>query len=99
MSATFTPGPWSVGVSGYSPAVYAKGRGICRVEKGTTGTQMWHQKQPLEAEAKANARLIAAAPELYSALEALVTKGHEELTVADLFNGERALRKARGEPS
>lgn len=52
------------------------------------------------SEAKANARLIAAAPELYSALEAMLKDAEERLTEVPnpIYHSARAaLAKARGE--
>lgn len=69
MSAQHTPGPWHYGInrSGHSFLVKdPEGRLVCNMS--------WHHSSrehyPLQAESEANARLIAAAPELLEALTA-----------------------------
>ena len=58
--AKFTPGPWRIEAS---PPVIAGANGNLVAEM---------RRQREKGEADANARLIAAAPELYAALEAMV---------------------------
>ena len=85
--ATHTPGPWeSKQESAYVPAqVWADGRQLAEVYGEDRATRA------------ANARLIAAAPELLEALEALLI-GHEEgATPSEWFEQARAaIRKAKG---
>lgn len=59
---THTPGPWRVAVS-HSRVIQAEGRRIATAHSHTT--------QPA-AEGDANARLIAAAPDLLAALESMM---------------------------
>jgi len=58
-----TPGPGKCGP--HSKEIYANGINIARVFPGMLGAS--HAANPIEAEA--NARLIAAAPEMYEALK------------------------------
>jgi hypothetical protein len=64
VSAGFTPGPWSVGVvrfAGRTQLVCAYGKGfVCEVESPVRDGEFSHEER------EANARLIAAAPELYA---------------------------------
>lgn len=80
----FTPGPWRVGRKP-GPIVYDEG-----------GAQIANLVVPMlpDEEHRANARLIAAAPDLYAALEAQV----EEPTVVAccLASAHEALGKAVG---
>ncbi len=88
----FTPGPWYI----RGTTVYAlKARDFNRF---CAHVQDWHT--PI-AELEANARLIAAAPDLLAALSSLIEKAYkqdwnehypEQLTAA-----EAAIAKARGE--
>jgi hypothetical protein len=72
----FTPGPWEL-------------RGLTVFEVGKTGISVAVATQH-ETNAKANARLIAAAPELYEALTEAVKTNPQEEWIA-------LLAKARGE--
>jgi hypothetical protein len=97
--AGFTPGPWAIRDD--APSMIAKGDSdIAEV------CDWWPQENMVEAEANRN--LIAAAPELYEALEWIaplinrVWNENRPLTQADLVAGRtftmnRALAKARGE--
>jgi hypothetical protein len=49
-----------------------------------------------EAEQAANARLIAAAPELLSTLAHMV-RWHDQLTVDDIAGAQRVIARAKGE--
>ena len=87
----FTPGPWEYH-SGVGPTFVieaATAGQFARVSRWTQGNR---------AEAEANARLIAAAPDLYEALQAFIDAGdgHDDFT--DEWPAARAaLAKARGE--
>lgn len=99
MRAGFTPGPWSVGerrFGGSTQIVYAQFKGlVCEVQRPVI-------KGIADDEGlTANARLIAAAPELYEALHDLLQTADEEGHYHDLNDGvvdkaERVLAKARG---
>ena len=94
----YTPGPWTV--NEYREVLDAQGRTICRV-------YLDGDRKPV-ATAKANARLMAAAPELLEALEA-TTAWIVELAAsgdAGIWDGEdmdeviaarAAIAKARGQ--
>lgn len=93
MSKTkFTPGPWEAFNRHTCQFIYAKGyeRAICQVDSYSKGFG------PDRDERDANARMIAAAPELYDALIAadglLRDLGHS------LPQVKAAIAKARGEP-
>ena len=105
MSETkFTPGPWRMGESPSSNPhrfyIKAEDAGICE------GCQ-WLHTDPVE-ESKANAHLIAAAPEMYKRLEACVDlltfiANHAELhnwyssAMKEAAESRKVLAKARGE--
>ena len=98
-AAKHTPGPWSAGVrsgnfidithSNNQPGAIT--RALCRVQ----ARQSW------VAEAEANARLIAAAPELLAALEAMLeqlSKGPYAFKDSGaLYSTRSAVEKATGE--
>jgi hypothetical protein len=94
-----TPGPWShSGPPVREPSVFIYGgehRG--RIAKAEAGL---NHGQDMFAEAIANAHLIAAAPDLYEALDCLVTNwsafSYEEQGLA-LTAAAAALARARGE--
>ena len=91
----WTPGPWSRGYADENDQRYVgaeNGRLVCVcAHEGVGG---------LIPEMEANARLIAAAPELYAVAETVLqiweagTKGHKPFPAASL---RAALAKARGE--
>lgn len=89
MSAAFTPGPWYASCpTPFSLHVYADGaEGDAIVVAQATRS---------DDENKANARLIAAAPELLAALEH-VLNGALSLPRFAEDEGRAALAKARGE--
>lgn len=99
MSASkHTPGPWRILEGDSVVAVHAVQRAIC----DTRGTPYWQQ---FKSEDLANARLIAAAPELFDAIKEMLRwrLPHDRaFTVTEgsrrAFDGLRdALSKARGE--
>jgi hypothetical protein len=88
MIAQHTPGPWHINASGYcqgSPCrweIVAKSGGI--VAETNDGTDM------------ANARLLASAPEMFDALQAIVDAYGERDTLL-MAQVKAALAKAKGE--
>lgn len=90
-----TPGPWTLDDRGYKYIVSKSGDGyitrdICRLD-GSTMAALAQE---------ANARLIAAAPELLEALELLVDNPYREGTESDerlRRIGRAAIAKAKGE--
>jgi hypothetical protein len=78
----WTPGPWQVEAGGFVGGPVGYGR-IC---------QFWNKYEEDFQNPEANARLIAAAPELYEALALYVEHFGDPLKVA-----RAALAKARGE--
>lgn len=112
METKFTPGPW------YPGCIVREGRCKCRsiidecyaggiatvhIDNGHKALPEANLCPPLE-EAKANSLLIAAAPDLYSALYACETvmmivepRSHKFEYLAALQQALAALKKARGE--
>jgi hypothetical protein len=103
--ATHTPGPWNVGVQHLSLFIVA-GRAPSSVD-----VEAWHDaprvavakvmrpssEDALPIHEEANARLLAAAPEMYQALLAMVIlakSGAEPVSV--LAQAEAAIAKAEG---
>lgn len=95
MSTKHTPGPWEINLHGPPP------KNVDRFDVGPLGrvdgvAQVKLYADMAREEAEANARLIAAAPTMYEALEAICDSGvpmSDELTDMMLA----AIRKARGE--
>lgn len=94
-----TPGPWKPVIANYSEdnlswlacadVVTTKGATLVRFE----GTQDYQENEEYEA----NARLIAAAPEMLACLE-MVEHSHDAETQEKFFKElHRVLAKARGE--
>lgn len=79
VNAAFTPGPWFAhgplgkgsqsGVTAIAPYDQSKG---ARRRIALLGSPRPYRNPEIDAEDQANARLIAAAPELYEALDAIV---------------------------
>lgn len=82
----FTPGPWRADIT----RVYAAGR------ETPLAIQDWWDSPAEMEEAKANAALIAAAPEMYALLEKMLDDWMTE-TGAFADEGWALLDKARGE--
>lgn len=84
----FTPGPWVVA---YQPSIgltvkpAEDGDSICRI----------HTLR-MDRDHDANAKLIAAAPDLLSALEAVIAIADRDTEV--FINARAVIAKARGEP-
>lgn len=96
----WTPGPWRVGPVDDTVVTAPDGSEIAAIDGDYNEPDLWPVME-------ANARLIAAAPDLYAALEsqmrattlALQSAGHSAQDVADCTAQARAaLCKARGEP-
>lgn len=93
----WTPGKWSV----YQVERETYWPGI---DAGRTSIVVWGDQQENNGvqgdtleEAKANAQLIAAAPDMYEALEAIVTRYHKgEDIYGWIDTAGQALAKARG---
>jgi hypothetical protein len=79
---THTQVPWHLGKRGGNPAIYGK--------DGTEVAEILHGLTP---EWRANARLIAAAPELLEALQSLT---HPMASDEDLQNALAVISKAKG---
>ena len=102
MGAEFTPGPWMAASSpssvvGWPVVRQGVGRSICSVSYLPKDVD-----QEVYAESEANACLIAAAPELYEAANALIADIRrrypgEELRCEYMRALDAALAKARGE--
>lgn len=67
----FTPGPWGVMHSAQNRRIYVKADGGSGIEV-IAERLMPEAGTPIEARVEANARLIAAAPDLLAALEAVL---------------------------
>jgi hypothetical protein len=94
-SAGFTPGPWMMAaipssVVGWPVVQQGVGRSICSI------SYLPREANPeVYAQSEANARLIAAAPDLYEALVALVEE--REPIGPQWRKAKEALAKARGD--
>ena len=73
MSAKHTPGPWVVVVSSRGTAMAIAATAVAKIPGETNPVRYNGIGMPNSAKGHANARLIAAAPELLEALTALVT--------------------------
>jgi hypothetical protein len=103
VSAGFTPGPWRRSRKSGAPYIISEG------DNGQTVARVTEFTRDFVAEQVANANLIAAAPELYEALDAIVAAieptlnaaveaGYpNEESVARMNAAKAALTKARGE--
>jgi len=91
---THTPGPWHMGAGNGSGSIFAD-NGRTRLEIG--GTTLYSIAQIgrgwNEVEDEANARLIAAAPEM---LEALQSLAHPMASDEDLQNALAVIAKVKG---
>lgn len=75
----YTPGPWTA-----EPEEMSDGRGIAIVAPGEIVATILPEDGPADAQDYANARLIAAAPELLAALQRVA----EIVTSGDNFSAE-----------
>ena len=96
MSAQFTPGPWRTGPAHVvrQQSVDGHGRRVTRFVAEAVLSAPF-----VEGERDANARLIAAAPELYAAVEELTAsiRGKGPGDGNTLKRADAALAKARGD--
>lgn len=101
----FTPGPWTAGQ--FRDCSFADGFDIGAANNSNVALVHFDARDHELREARANAHLIAAAPDLYAALRILIEDNRFDLMVggnpkatSDLFYQCRAaLAKARGEAS
>lgn len=70
--AEHTPGPWTVGGRRHMPTICAEWHGEDTVIAEMTSTYNSEPDDTYEEESKANALVMAAAPDLLSALEAFI---------------------------
>lgn len=96
-----TPGPWDLGVNSYNAETRAEGDVLVKkTGKRIAYTGSVHTDREVN---KANARLIAAAPELLEALENITAGLNDEEDTMPLIRGSevkaarKAIAKARGE--
>jgi hypothetical protein len=96
MKTQHTPGPWAIQggfITAHDGAGYEKA--IAKIKTGRDWPLVQPAKQD-EAEAAANARLIAAAPDLLAALEHAVFE-LEEKTGVYTGDFQALIKKAKGE--
>jgi hypothetical protein len=102
MSApAFTPGPWHV-LPEEENKPYVRVRGTRLGERYKIANALSGESEMERSEAAANAQLIAAAPDLYEAMEAicgmLASHDGKPTTAGDVFKiAEATLAQARGE--
>lgn len=97
MSEKFTPRPWWMFENGGHkyPGIDADG---CSVVVYGTDSEYFGVHGRTDDEAKANSHLIAAAPDLYAALEDCVSQIRALCSPGDVPESSiKALKKARGE--
>ena len=91
---THTQGPWHVGAGNGEGSIFADNG---RTRLGIGGTTLYSIAQITrgwnEAEDEANARLIAAAPEMFEALQSLT---HPMASDEDLQNALAVIAKVKG---
>ena len=90
----FTPGPWDLGDECNSGAEVCIGETVA-----TVGRDHWMTGNYVieRDEMRANARLIAAAPELYEMLDRIWHECSDDLSGFAQMEIEKVLKKARGE--
>jgi hypothetical protein len=97
----WTPGPWPVDQSGDGKR-YIIGKGLVEGPNGYEVAEVYADDAPY-AETRANARLIAAAPDLYEALEAILQTVDAQYASGIRWDpaqrdaARKALAKANGE--
>lgn len=95
-----TPGPWAASKQ-KARRVTASGIVICNAVLRNRGGPKHKTYLKDEHEAEANAQLIAAAPELLAALEALrnemAGKPRPQILITLLDDADRAIARAKGE--
>jgi hypothetical protein len=96
-----TPGPWQYRANSHDTLFIVEGDGLL------VTSMSWHssirERYPLRNESQANARLIAAAPELLEALQPFVEHNSSEDTItitvrtADVTRARAAIHRATGQ--
>lgn len=86
-----TPGPWNQGHSDVGKEVVFL-NGLTEPEKTLGPDDTW-----IDCVTEANARLIAAAPELLDALQRLLEQTRQYGHAPEIEDAERAIAKATGE--
>lgn len=89
METKFTKGPWQ---SIYEGSIQTKGR-----RNKTNSNGGWVIAECFGADKEANINLIAAAPEMFEALEKLEDFEAHQIGAENIIAIKRALKKARGE--
>jgi hypothetical protein len=79
--AEFTPGPWTAAPTGEAMRGYSQPFGVASVADPTLVAGVFGDVRGGEEAARANARLIAAAPDLLAALKALTQDSRFNLAI------------------
>lgn len=104
--ATFTPGPWFVddnnNIWRRNPiALYENGGGIAGDKPLACCNQGWYGEGQVGFPVRANAQLIAAAPDIYEALKIILEYPYCDASPLDvplvMERARAAIRKAEGE--
>lgn len=93
-SAPWTPGPWTVHKSRTTDDVGIIGGGGCLAE---CFSEIRRKNENAVREQEANAHLIAAAPDLYAALDAIIDGRMWSMSDNKFGAAKAALAKARGQ--
>ena len=106
MSTQHTPGPWKLGALDITPFGTGFSMGIDAESHGELALVVWQMEEDKvdgkpSPQCEANAKLIAAAPDLLDALDLLLGKAYKQNFNDSypeiLAKAEAALAKARGE--
>ena len=95
MSAKHTPGPWLVVVSSRGTAMAIAATAVAKIPGETNPVRYNGIGMPNSAKGHANARLIAAAPELLEALEHVTAELESALRAVGIPDGILATHNAR----
>lgn len=90
-----TPGPWTIGNT--DPLLFGRKQGNGTEPIGFVYGPSFAERSAVGQRALANARLIAAAPELLEALQTCITSWHEEDRVKAWDKARIVIAKATGE--
>lgn len=97
MKTKHTPGPWKTIEHGWSQTgIYADGAQIAIIDIYDEATE--ENQNELEARTAANARLIAAAPDLLDALKTVV-EFYSYAELGPIAAAREVISKATGEPA
>lgn len=102
MTAGYTPGPWKWRFALNDPYALegSNGRDIIRPVDGMVYSEYSSDSATLELSSPEDGHLIAAAPDLYEALAAIVDEMTRGVSTGETrAAADAALAKARGEPS